>query len=41
MDPWSKEDYSRNIREALMVVEKLPEVTPPSGKVPGQDRPAA
>src|SRR4051812_29678793 len=36
MDPWSKVDYSRLIREALMVVEKLPEVNPPSGRVPGQ-----
>src|SRR4051812_22768701 len=29
-------DYSRHIREALLVVEKLPEVNPPSGRVPGQ-----
>src|SRR3954468_13565320 len=36
MDPWSKVDYSGLIREALMVVEKLPEVNPPSGRVPGQ-----
>ena len=36
MDPWSKGDYSRHIREALMVVEKLPEVIPPSGRVPGR-----
>src|SRR4051812_32466097 len=36
MDPWSKVDYSRLIREALMVVEKLPEVNPPSDRVPGQ-----
>ena len=36
MDPWSKVDYSRHIREALMVVEKLPEINPPSGRVPGQ-----
>src|SRR3954465_1788269 len=36
MDPWSKMDYSRLIREAPMVVEKLPEVNPPSGRVPGQ-----
>src|SRR3954465_2377782 len=36
MDPWSKVDYSRLIREASMVVEKLPEVNPPSGRVPGQ-----
>src|SRR3954471_9555157 len=38
MDPWSKGDYSRHIQEALMVVEKLPEVNPPSGRVPGQVR---
>src|ERR1041385_4578647 len=37
MDPWSKEDYSRFIREASMVVEKLPEVVPPSGRVLGRD----
>ena len=36
MDPWSKVDYSRLIREALMVVEKLPEINPPSGNVPGR-----
>src|SRR3954471_2528271 len=36
MDPWSKVDYSRFIREASMVVEKLPEVVPPSGRVPGR-----
>src|ERR1044071_9883292 len=36
MDPWSKVDYSRFIREASMVVEKLPEVIPPSGRVPGR-----
>ena len=36
MDPWSKVDYSRLIREASMVVEKLPEVNPPSGRVPGR-----
>src|ERR1041385_1248276 len=36
MDPWSKGDYSRHIREALMVVEKLPKVNPPSGRVPGR-----
>jgi hypothetical protein len=36
MDPWSKVDYSRHIREALMVVKKLPEIDPPSGRVPGQ-----
>ena len=38
MDPWSKGDYSRHIHEALMVVEKIPEVNPPSGRVPGQVR---
>src|ERR1041385_7287189 len=36
MDPWSKVDYSRIIREASMMVEKLPEVNPPSGRVPGR-----
>src|SRR4051812_29821231 len=36
IDPWSKVDYSRFIREASMVVEKLPEVVPPSGRVPGR-----
>src|SRR3954465_666339 len=36
MDPWTKADYSRIIREASMVVEKLPEVNPPSGRVPGR-----
>src|ERR1041385_6604107 len=36
MDPWSKVDYSRFIREASMVVEKLPEVVPPFGRVPGR-----
>src|SRR3954467_1350829 len=36
MDPWSKVDYSRFIREASMVVEKLPEVVPPSGRVQGR-----
>ena len=36
MDPWSKGDYSRHIREVLMVVEKPPEVNPPSGRVSGQ-----
>src|ERR1041385_8110774 len=36
MDPWSKVDYSRFIREASMVVEKLLEVVPPSGRVPGR-----
>src|SRR3954463_13530044 len=36
MDPWSKEDYSRIIREASMVVEKVPGVILPSGRVPGR-----
>src|SRR3954468_10036654 len=36
MDPWSKVDYSRHIQEASMAMEKLPEVNPPSGRVPGQ-----
>ena len=36
MDTWSKVDYSRHIREALMVVKKLPEINPPSGRVPGR-----
>src|SRR3954471_4714035 len=36
MDPWSKVDYSRIIREASMVEGKLPEVNPPSGRVPGR-----
>src|SRR3954467_14416627 len=36
MDPWSKVDYSRHIREASMAMEGIPEVNPPSGRVPGQ-----
>src|SRR3954468_7374488 len=36
MDPWSKGDYSRHIREASMAMEGLPEVVPPFGRVPGQ-----
>src|SRR3954463_13578585 len=32
----SKVDYSRHIQEASMVEEKLPEVIPPSGRVPGR-----
>src|SRR4051812_39015230 len=36
MDPWSKVDYSRHIREASMAMEGLSEVIPPSGRVPGQ-----
>src|SRR3954462_6986440 len=35
MDPWSKGDYSRIIREASMVVEKLPVVILPSGRATG------
>ena len=36
MDPWSKGDYSQLIREASMVVEKLPVVILPSDRVPGR-----
>src|ERR1041385_7700851 len=36
MDPWSKGNYSKDIREASMVMEGLPEGIPPSGRVPGQ-----
>nr|BAK01599.1 predicted protein [Hordeum vulgare subsp. vulgare] len=36
MDSWSKEDYSQHVREACMAVEKLPEVNPLSGRVPGR-----
>src|ERR1041384_7409080 len=36
MDPWSKVDYSRHIREASMEMEGLPEVNPLSVRVPGQ-----
>src|SRR4051812_1341995 len=36
MDPWSKVDYSRHIRQVSMAMEKLPKVNPPSGRVPGQ-----
>src|SRR4051812_46043697 len=36
MDPWSKVDYSRHIREASMEMEGLPEVVPPSVRVLGQ-----
>src|SRR3954463_9115971 len=36
MDPWYKGDYSRIIQEASMVVEKLPVVILPSGRVPGR-----
>src|ERR1041385_1353341 len=35
-DPWSKEDYSRYIREASMAMDGLPEGVPPPGRVPGQ-----
>src|SRR4051812_38003640 len=36
MDPWSKGDYSRHIREASMAMDGLPEGVPPSDRVPGQ-----
>src|ERR1041385_3352765 len=36
MDPWSKEDYSQDIREASMAMDGLTEGIPPSGRVPGQ-----
>ena len=36
MDPWSKGDYSQLIREVSMVVERLPVVILPSGRVPGR-----
>src|SRR4051812_34670554 len=36
MDPWSKVYYTWHIREASMAMEGLPEVVPPSGRVPGQ-----
>src|ERR1044071_7295519 len=36
MDPWSKGDYLRHIREASMAMDGLPEGVPPSGRVPGQ-----
>ena len=36
MDPWSKGDYSQLIQEASMVVERLPVVILPSGRVPGR-----
>src|SRR3954467_14182109 len=36
MDPWSKGDYSHIIRAASRVVEKLPVVILPSGRVPGR-----
>ena len=32
MDPWSKGDYSRHIRKAIMAMEELPEgFLPPAG----------
>ena len=34
--PWSKEDYSLHIREVSMEMEGLPEVIPPSSRVPGK-----
>src|SRR4051812_11305216 len=36
MDPWSKGDYLRHIREASMAMEGLLEVVPPSGRVLGK-----
>src|ERR1041385_722835 len=36
MDPWSKVDYSRIIRDVFMVAEKLLEVNPPSDRVRGR-----
>src|SRR4051812_29274408 len=36
MDPWSKGDYSRHIREASLAMEGLPEVVPSSGRVSWQ-----
>src|ERR1044072_5136852 len=36
MNPWSKGDYSRHIREASMAMDGLPKGVPPSGRVPGQ-----
>ena len=36
MDSCSKGDYSQLIREASMVVERLPMVILPSGRVPGR-----
>src|SRR3954468_13477910 len=36
MDPWSKGDYSRHIREASMAMDSLPEGVPPSIRVPRQ-----
>src|SRR4051812_19461570 len=36
MDPWSKGDYSRHIREASMAMDGLPKGVPASGRVSGQ-----
>src|SRR3954467_5401430 len=36
MDPWSKGDYSRHIREASMAMDVLPEGVPPSARVSEQ-----
>src|SRR3954467_11151241 len=36
MDPWFKGGYSRHTREASMALEGLPEVVPPSARVPGK-----
>src|ERR1041384_6932821 len=36
MDPWSKGDYSRHIREVSMAIDGLPEGVSPSGRVPEQ-----
>ena len=36
MDPWSKGDYSQLIWDSSMVVERLPVVILPSGRVPGR-----
>src|SRR3954462_10223580 len=36
MDPWSKGDYSRHIREASMAMDGLREGVPPSSRVPEQ-----
>src|SRR3954466_10450952 len=36
MNPWSKGDYSRHIREASMAMDGLPEGVSPSGRVPEQ-----
>src|SRR3954466_10031742 len=34
MDPWSKGDYTQDIREASMAMDGLPEGVPPFGRVP-------